>query len=159
MSDSGSRVKQFTEEVEQATNEVAKDVKDSVGEAIEQGIQSVTGTPLTPQQINNLRIAEQAKQQDDQKKLVQARKTIKWYQDVASSQKRVRDEEKQKQLQKQQSEESEKQQEKLKEKEEKKRVILSPAKKAPQVPGQPQPVPEEIARSKQEVGKGHGIGG
>lgn len=56
-------VKQFTGEIKQAASEVAKDVTDTVGEMIEQGVQSVTGTPLTPQQI-------QQKQMEDQKKII-----------------------------------------------------------------------------------------
>lgn len=151
MANSGTKIGQFTDELEQATTSVAKDVKDQVGQAIEQGLQSITGKQ-SPQQL-------QQQQLEDQKKLLQARKKIKWYQDVALAQKKVREDEKQKQLEKKQIEEEEKRQKRLKEEEEKKKVIISPAKKTPQFPGQPQPIPEEIARSKQEIGKGHGIGG
>ena len=151
MADSAGKIGQFTDEVEQATEEVASDVKDSVGEMIEQGVQSVAGPNLTPQQL-------QQKQLDEQQRLNKARRTIKWYQDIAAAQKKVRDEEQQKKLQKQQEEEQEKQKKKLEE-EAKRKIIISPAKKTPAVPGQPVPQAEEIARTKQEIGKGHGVGG
>ena len=151
MADSGSGIGQFKDEMEQATAETVENVKDSVGQAIEQGVQSVVGPKLTPQQI-------QQKQQEEQKKLLQARKTIKWYQDLSLAQKKVREEEKQKNLQKQQIDEQEKQKKKMEEEEKKKR-IFSPAKKTPAIPGQPASAVEEIARTRQEIGKGHGVGG
>ncbi len=150
MANPGNKLGQFTEEIEQATNEVAGDVKDSVGEMIEQGIQSVAGPKLTPQQV-------QQKQIEEQKRLVKARKTIKWYQDIAAAQKKVMEEEKQKNLQKQQEEEQEKQKKKQEE-ETKKKVIISPAKKTPQFPGQA-PIREDIALSRPELKGGHGKGG
>ena len=61
MANPGNKLGQFTEEIEQATNEVAGDVKDSVGEMIEQGIQSVAGPKLTPQSFDSA--------QDKQKQL------------------------------------------------------------------------------------------
>lgn len=142
MADSGGGVKQFTNEMEQAAIDVAKDVKDEVGQMIEQGVQSVAGPKLTPQQI-------QQKQLEEQKRLARARKTIRWYQDIAAAQRRVREEEKQKQLQRQQQEEQEKQ---------KKKVIISPARKTPQFPGQA-PIREDIALSRPELKAGHGKGG
>jgi len=151
MADSGNTIGQFKEEVEQAANEVASDVKDSVGEMIEQGVQTTFGPKLTPQQI-------QQKQLEDQKKLAKVRSDLKWHQDVAVAQKKLSEEEKQKKLQKQQSEEQEKQQKKLSE-DEKKRVIISPAKQTPVVLGGPAQPREEIARSRPEIGKGRGIGG
>lgn len=146
----GGGVKQFTDEMEQAATDVARDVKDEVGQMIEQGVQSVTGPKLTPQQL-------QQKQLDEQKRLAQARKTVKWYQDIAAAQKKIREEEKQKQLQRQQLEEQEKQKKKLEE-EQKKKIIISPAKKTPQFPGQA-PIREDIALSRPELKGGHGKGG
>jgi hypothetical protein len=151
MADGGSRIKQFSEEVEQVTTEVAKDVKDSVGQALEQGVQTTFGPKLTPQQV-------QQKQLEEQTRLAKVRRDLKWYQDIAAAQKKERDEGKQKQLQKQQLEEQETQKKKMKEEVNKKRII-SPAKRSPIVPGQTAPVTEEIARTRQEIGKGHGVGG
>ena len=150
MADGGSGIKQFSEEMEQATNEVAEDVKDSVGEMIEQGIQSVAGPKLTPQQI-------QQKQKEEQKRLDKVRGDLKWYQNIADAQKREREKERQEQLQKQRLEEQQKQ-EKQADAEVRGKTIISPAKKTP-VPGQMVPQKEEIARTRQESGKGHGIGG
>ncbi len=145
----GGAVKQFTEEVEQAAKEVGEEVKDSVGEAIEQGVQSVVGTKITPAQM-------QQKQVQDQKDLQETRRKLRWYQDLSLSQKRVREEEKQKQLQKNQQEDQERSDEITQAQQ--KKAIISPAKKSPAVPGQASE-PEEVARTKQEIGKGHGIGG
>lgn len=149
MANSAGKVGQFTDEMEQATSEVAQDVKDSVGEMIEQGVQSVAGPTLTPQQL-------QQKQLEEQKKLAQARRTLKWYQDVSAAQKKVRDEDKQKKLILSQQEEEEKKRKKMEE-EQKRRVIISPAKKT-SGPGQP-PLREDIALSRPELKGGHGKGG
>ncbi len=72
MADSGNAIGQFTDEVEQATSEMAEDVKDSVGEMIEQGVQTTFGPKLTPQQI-------QQKQAEDQKRMTKVRSDLKWY--------------------------------------------------------------------------------
>ena len=141
---------QFKDEVEEASGEVVQDVNDSVGEMIEQGVQSVAGPTLTSQQF-------QQKQLEEQKKLAQARKTIKWYQDLTAAQKKVIDEDKQKKLLQQQQEEEEKKRKKQEE-EEKKKIIISPAKKTPQFPGQA-PIREDIALSRPELKGGHGKGG
>lgn len=151
----GGGVKQISEEMEQAATDVAKDVKDEVGQMIEQGVQSVAGSKLTLQSFDSAQ--DKQKQIEEQKKLAQARKTIKWYQDIAAAQKKVRDEETQKKLQKQQQEEQEQQKNKLEE-EQKKKVIISPAKKTPQFPGQA-PIREDIALSRPELKGGHGKGG
>lgn len=154
MANSGNRIGDFTDEMEQATGEVVSEVKDAVGEMIEQGVQSITGKQLTPQQI-------QQKQADNQKELTETRRKLRWYQDLQLAQRKVREEEKEKGMQRQQLEEDRKQQKKTKDAQNK-QTIISPAKKTPAVPGQPQEGPkveEEIARSKQEIGKGHGIGG
>lgn len=151
MANSANIIGQFKDEVEQTATEVAKDVKDGVGQMIEQGLQSVAGKTLTPQQI-------QQKQLEEQKKLVEARRKIKFYQDTEVKLKQIREEKRQKDLQRIQQEEEERQKKKLEE-EQKKKIIISPAKKTPQFPGQPLPQREEIARTRQEIGKGHGVGG
>ncbi len=152
MANSANAIGQFTDEVEQATGEVAEGVKDAFGEMIEQGVQAVKGTPtLTPQQI-------QQKQQEEEKQKAEVRRKLKFHEITQAT------------LNKQYklSAEKEKQRKELllQEEENKKRLeqenkarIISPAKIAPPIPGQPAPVVEEIARSKQESGKGHGIGG
>ena len=136
---------QFRDEVETTVGEVTQDVKDSVGQAIEQGVQSVVGSTLTPQQL-------QIKQQEDQSKLVEARRKIDYWKKIDLEQKKIRMEEKQKLSQKQQIEEQEKQQKKMAE-EQKKKVIPRVGKRTG---GQ---MSEDLARSKQELGKGHGVGG
>lgn len=151
MANSANILGQFKDEIEEASKEVATDVKDSVGEMIEAGVQSVAGPTLNPQQL-------QQKQIEEQKKLAKVRKTIKWYQDITAAQKKVREEERQKKLLLQQQEEEEKKRKKMEE-EEKKKVIISPAKKKSLFPGQVASMEEEIARTRQEIGKGHGVGG
>ena len=142
---------QFREEVEQATQGVAKDVKDAVGEMIEQGVQSVTNTKLTPQQLQpfdtstTLSAQGRQKQQEDQKKIAETRRVIEFYKKTEEDLRRVREQKKQEQTQKQQAEkqeEKDKKQEKFIKKEDSK-----------------QRVREDIARSRAEIGKGHGIGG
>lgn len=150
MANSLTPMGQFTDEIEEAVEGVKENIKDAVGEMIEQNVKTTFGPQLTPQQTAQ-------KQQDEQNKLVQARKTIRWYQDIELAQKKVREEEKQKRLQKQQIEEDERQRKKQQEQAKNSRII-SPAKKT-QVPGQPTPQIEELARTRQEVGKGHGVGG
>lgn len=105
---------QFKDEVEQTASEVAQDVKDSVGQMIEQGVQSVIGTNLTPQQI-------QQKQQEEQKQIAEARRKIAFYQKTAQEQQIVRQENKQKEQQGLQNKQQEEQVLKIK-KEEKKTV-------------------------------------
>lgn len=151
MANTNGVIGQFKDEMEHAATEVASDVKDNVGEMIEQGVQSVTGQQLTTQQI-------QQKQLEDQKKLANTRRVIAHYKKVEEDLSTVREQKKQDQLQRKQIEEQEKQKKKLVE-EQKKKIIVSPAKKTPQFPGQPAPQPEEIARTRQEIGKGHGVGG
>lgn len=145
MADSGSGVKQFTEEMGQAASEVTKDVRDNVGQMIEQGVQSIAGKQLTPQQL-------QQKELERQKKLAETRKRLKWFQDIEAAQRKVREQEKQKQLQRQQVEEQEKQKKKMEEAQRKQPI--------PQVGKRQGPLlREDIARTRQEIGKGHGVGG
>lgn len=149
MTDSPSGgIPQFTNEVKAVTGEIVKDVKDNVGQMLEQGVQSVVGTTLTPQQI-------QQQKQEEQTKLAEARRKIDYWKKIEVGQKGVRDVEKQKQMAKVQQEEEEKKNKKLKEEQRKNQVIFSPAKKGPQFPGQP----EDIALSKPELRTGHGKGG
>lgn len=147
MADSGSGISQATQEVVQAAGEVAKDVRDSAGEAIEQGIQSVVGTTPTPQQIQpaSTQRGEQ-KQLEDQKKLAETRRVIEHYKRVDTEQRKVRQHIKQKEAQKQQEE----QQEQMKEI--KQRQIQMEVKK-------PITLREDIARTQAERGKGRGVGG
>jgi len=144
MADSGSSgIPGAVTEVSQTVKEVVKDVKDSLGQAIEQGVQSVAGTQLTPQQL-------QEKELERQNQLAETRRKIKWYQDLAIAQRKVREEEKQKLLQKKQLEEQEKQKKKMEE-EQRKKIVISPAK--------PPTLSEAIARTQAERGKGRGVGG
>jgi len=110
---------QFKDEVEQTAGEVARDVKDEVGQMVEQGIQSIVGTQLTPQQI-------QQKQVDDQKKIADARRKISFYQQTAQAQQKVRQEQKQKEQQRLQTQQQEEQVVEMK-KEEKKKKPVNPA--------------------------------
>lgn len=91
-------------------------VKDAVGEAIEQGVQSVVGPQLTPQQV-------QEKQQKDQKQLAYTRK---WLGDLQRAQEKVRAENKQKEEQRLKAQQEEKQVVEMK-KEEKKKKSVNPA--------------------------------
>lgn len=115
--------------------EVARDVKDAVGEAIEQGVQSVVGPQLTAQQI-------QQKQLEDQKKLAETRRKIAWYKNIAEEQKRVRQKTEQKETDRLQSQQQEKQ------------VEIQQA-QAKQV----KKTPEEVLRTQVEIKVGKGIGG
>lgn len=119
MADSGGAVKQFSEEITQTTGEITKDVKDSLGQAIEQGAQSIVGTQLTPQQL-------QQRQQEDQKNLAETRRKIEWLKKLDQEQKMVREQNKQKETQRFQSQKEEKQVTEMK-KEEKKKQPVNPA--------------------------------
>ena len=141
MADGKNIVRQFKDEIVETTGEIAKDVKDSVGEALEQGVQSVVGTQLTPQQI-------QQKQIEDQKNIAEARRKIAFYQQTEQAQKMVRQQNKQKEIQRiqpQQQEEQEKKMEKIQ------------AQQTTKKPGAG--TPEEILRSQAERKVGKGIGG
>lgn len=119
MADSGSGISQATEEVVQAAGEVAKDVKDSTGQMVEQGVQSIVGTQLTPQQI-------QQKQQEDQKNLAETRGKIEWLKKLDQEQKMIIEQNKQKEAQRLQNQKEEKQVTEMK-KEEKKKQPVNPA--------------------------------
>lgn len=141
MADNGA-IGQFTDEIEQTASEVASDVKDSFGEMVEQGVQAITGGPqLTPQQI-------QQKQVQDQAALAEVRRKIKFRDDLkvdVSREAQLSKEKETQRLQSQQQEVSDKKIEKVQ--------IQGSSKK----PGAN--ITEEIARTRQEIGKGHGVGG
>lgn len=108
-------------------------VKDAVGEAIEQGVQSVVGPQLTPQQL-------QEKQQKDQKQLAYTRK---WLGDLQRAQEKVRAENKQKEEQRLKAQQEEKQVAEMKKEQKKK-----------------QSIPDEVrARAMAETKVGRGVGG
>lgn len=141
MADSRNVIGKFSDEVEQTATEVAKDVKDSVGQIIEQGFQSATGIQPTPQQI-------QQKQQEEQKQLLETRRKIAFYDQTDQAQKMVRQQNKQKEVQRLQEEQQRKQEKKMEKIQEQ-----QTAKK----PGAG--TPEEILRSQVERKVGKGLGG
>lgn len=110
---------QFADETAETVREIAQDVKDEVGQTVEQGIQSIAGTQLTPQQI-------QQKQAEDQKKIAENRKKIAFWQKITEEQRVVRQKKKQEEMQKQQNQQQEKQVAEIK-KEEKKKQPVDPA--------------------------------
>ena len=114
-----SGIKQVTEETAQAVGEIAKDVKDAVGEMIEQNVQTAVGPKLTPQQV-------QQKQQEDQKNLAETRRKIEFLKNIDQEQKRVREANRQKEAQRLQDQKQEKQVIEMK-KEEKKKQPMNPA--------------------------------
>ena len=75
MADSGGGGNQFGSEMKSTVAEVAKDVKDAVGEMIEQNVRTAVGSQLTPQQ-------QQQKQQQEQQDLEKARKVINYYKNL-----------------------------------------------------------------------------
>lgn len=106
--------------MKQAITEVVRDVKDEVGQMIEQGVQSVAGKQLTPQQV-------QQKQQEDQKELAKVRRNIAWYKNLDDSQKMVREQNRQKEATRLQNQQQEKQIIEVKKEEKKKQPIVNPA--------------------------------
>lgn len=140
MADSGGGIGQVTEEVVQTTGEVVKDVRDAVGEMIEQNVQATVGSQLTPQQ-------QQQKQQQEQQELEKVRKVINYYKNLGADIKKAENERKQKE------------QERLKrmqEEEQAKKVQKTQMQQAPKRPGA---IREDIARTQAERGKGRGVGG
>lgn len=123
MANSNNVIGKFTEEFQETAGEVAQDVKDEVGAAIEQGKQSVAAPQLTPQQLQQKQQADQKKELDRQKQLVYTRR---WLADLQTAQAKVRAENKQKEQQRLQAEQQEKQVVEIK-KEEKKKKPVNPA--------------------------------
>lgn len=119
MANGGNQIGQFRDELEQTVTEVATDVKDSAGEAIEQGVRSVVGAQLTPQQI-------QQKMEEEQKQLQETRRKIEFLKKIDLEQKQVRMENKQKEEQRLQNEQQEQQAEEVKE-EQKRNQPVNPA--------------------------------
>ncbi len=147
---------QFTDELEETAEQVVEEVKDSIGEMIEQGVQSVKASPpLTPQQI-------QQNQEEEESKKIELRRQLKFRETVKTelndAYQQTAEEEKQRKELEQQEEENKK-----REQQQKNARIISPARKVPPVLGQTaQPVEleeEAVARTRQESGKGHGVGG
>lgn len=103
---------QFRDEIEQTASEVVSDVKDSVGQMIEQNI---TPQP-TSQQI-------QQKEADRQKQIAYTRR---WLQNLQMAQAKVRQENKQKEQQRLQAQQQEEQASEMR-KEEKKKQPVNPA--------------------------------
>lgn len=153
MSDSGGGApSQFAGEVKQVAQEVVEDVKDQVGEAIEQGVKSITGQQLTPQQI-------QQKEEERQKELAETRWKIEQFKKTEQGVQQVRDQREQQEDQRKQQEDQQKQEAFARAQEDQSQSIVSPAKQEPQAPGQKVEQREEIKRSKSELRTGHGIGG
>lgn len=142
MSDSGSGGNQFASEMKSTVAEVAKDVKDSIGEMIEQNVQTAVGSQLTPQQ-------QQQKKQQEQQDLEKARKVISYYKNLGADIKKAQEGRKQKEeerLKKMQEEEQAKKMQKTQ---------MQTSKSPP--PGND--LREDIARTQAERSKGRGVGG
>lgn len=146
MANSGNVIGQFKDEVIETTGEVVKDVKDAVGEMIEQGIQSTT----SPQQIQPFDSAQG--RQEDQKKELNRQKQIaytrRWLQNLQMSQQKARLEAKQKEQQRLQSQQQEVQE---------KKVEKIQKQQASKKPGGT--VQDAILRSQAEYKPGKGVGG
>ena len=92
--------------------EALEPVKDEVGKAIEAGIQSVippAKQPTPRQKQQPFGFAQGKQKLEEQQKLTDARRKIKWWQDLEEAQRKIREEEKQKLLQRQQQEKQAKQ--------------------------------------------------
>lgn len=132
MADSGNVIGQFRDEIEQAAGDVASEVKDQAEQAAEGGMQSIFGTKppqATPQQAQSFDSAQdRQKEEERQKKLYETRRILKWHNDIAEAQKKVREEQKQKERQRLQGGQPQKQeaQVKLVEQKQQKQKILAP---------------------------------
>jgi hypothetical protein len=84
------------------TEAVVKPVADEVGQAIEQGVQSVVSTPKPVDPV-----AQQKKQQEEQKRKEWALKVIEFNKQLQSAQQQVRQENQQKQSEEQQKKQEE----------------------------------------------------
>lgn len=143
MADSGSGIKQATQEMAQTVKEVAKDVKDELGQMIEANVQTAVGFQLTPQQ-------QQQKKQEEQQGLEKARKVINYYKNLGADIKKAQEERKQKEAQRLQQMQQEEQEKKAREAA-KKQTFVSPQGKMN--------LREDIARTQAERSKGRGVGG
>lgn len=145
MVNSGNTIGQFRDEMETTVGEVTQDVKDQVGQAIEQGVQSVVGSNLTAQQI-------QQKKLEDQQKITEARRKIEYWKKINEEQKKIRLSEKQKLQQRLQLEEQRKQEKKAEEAQKKQAIPRVGKRTTAQIQ-------EDLARSQMERSKGRGVGG
>lgn len=137
MADGG--IKQATQELAQTVKAVAGEAVDAVGEMIEQGVQSVVGTQLTPQQI-------QQQQLEDQKKIAEKRREIEFLKAVDQDQKVVRQKNAQNEADRLKSQQQEEQTEIVQEVQ------------SQQASGKPG-LSNEILKSQAEYKVGKGIGG
>lgn len=112
----GSGVKQFIGGLAEAGSEVIKETVDVGLKALEQGVQSAVGSPISPQQIQQQEIK-------DQKEKARIRK---WIHDQEQEQARVRQINQQKEQQKLQSQQQEEQTEEIEE-DQKKTKTSNPA--------------------------------
>jgi len=142
MSDSGGGGNQFASEMKSTVLDVAKDVKDSVGEMIEQNVQTAVGSQLTPQQ-------QQRKKQDEQQDLEKARKVISYYKNLGTDIKKAQDARLQKEAERLKQMQEEEQAKKM-QKSQGQEVKTAPPGKG---------LREDIARTQAERGKGRGVGG
>ncbi len=134
----GGAIKQVTGEMVQAAGEVLGEVKDAAREMAEQGVQSATGTQLTPQQI-------QQKQQQDQNDLAEARRKIALYDNQDQEQKQVRQANNQKEADRVKAEQQEE------------AVQVQQAQS--QATQDPNKVPDAVSNTYTEVKQGKGVGG
>ena len=134
---------------EDVSEAVVKPIQDEVGQAIEQGVQSVTGKTPLPQddsQSNAFSPEElQSKKLEDQKKLKEAQYKIQWWKKLDEQQRSVREMQRQKNEQRLQVIAQEQ-----KKKEEVKQFQLVEKK---------QKLNESQARSQAERKAGRGVGG
>lgn len=142
MSDSGSGGNQFASEMKSTVAEVTKDVKDAVGEMIEQNVKTAVGFQLTPQQV-------QQKKEQEQQDLEKARKVISYYKNLGADIKKAQEERKQKE---------EERLKKIQEEEQVKKVQKAQIQSS-KTPPPGSDLREDIARTQAERGKGRGVGG
>ncbi|MBI4038969.1 hypothetical protein HY384_03345 [Candidatus Daviesbacteria bacterium] len=146
MANSGFGGNQLGESFE-IVKEVVRDVKDSVGEMIEQGVQSVSSSNLTPQQFQQSLDSARDRKLEDQKQLAEARRKIEWYKKLEQEQKKVREANKQKETQRLQAQQQ---------KEQAKKIQVVKLQQTPKKPGE---LPQEVLRTQVEIKTGKGIGG
>ena len=106
------------QEVAPVAQEIKQDAQDAVGQAIEAGVQSVMGTQLTPQQI-------QQKEEDRQKKIAEVRWQIQQINKTETEIEKVRKEKEQKEKQRLEAQVQEQQMKKM-EMEQKKKQPINP---------------------------------
>lgn len=125
-----------SEAMEMVNESVVEPVKDEVGQLVEAGVQSITGSAADPQK-------QMKKQQEDQRKMAEAKYKIDWWKQVAAQQAAA----KQQQLQ----QKSEVKQEEQQEKQVKQYEVVQKKQDRAQE--------EAAARSRAESKAGKGVGG